>query len=188
MKTARIFLKNKAIKTDQDRLDMKIQLARNLLAKGYSKLQVSKILLFIKVFAKSNSEDYYENFEAEIDKITENRKTMGIVELIEKTLYEKGVEVGIEQGIEKGIEQGIEQGSLAKDKRHILRLLKKGFRDEVILDLLEVSEATLNEVKKEQTTSSEVEKRIKAGQSTTFIKEELGVSEIFIEIIRNQQA
>lgn len=191
MKTARIFLRNKAIKTDQDKLAIKMQLAKNLFAKGYSKQEVGKILLFIKVFAKFDSEDYYEDFENEIDKITGNQPTMGIVELVEKKLFEQGVEVGIERGVERGVEQGIGIGrkeeKVRGDKKVALRLLIKGFSDETILGILNISPAFLNEVKKEQAAIPEIEALLAADKDTKFIQDQLNVSAIFIQLVRDQE-
>ena len=60
-----------------------------------------------------------------------------ISELIDERqdpFFQRGIEVGIEKGVEKGIEQGIEQGRL----EDVERMLRKGFKPEVVADVLEV--------------------------------------------------
>ncbi|MEG1410846.1 MAG: hypothetical protein RSD36_13495 [Terrisporobacter sp.] len=68
---------------------------------------------------------------------------MGIDEIREKYLEEKGKEEGIKEGIKEGKEEGKEEGI----KEVIGKLLTKGKNVDEVSDLLDVSIEMVNEVK-----------------------------------------
>ncbi len=71
---------------------------------------------------------------------------MGIIEAIRKIEREEGIEIGMERGMEKGLEKGMEK----KTYEFVRNLLiAKKFSIAEIANLVGVTEAFVNKVKKE---------------------------------------
>ena len=64
------------------------------------------------------------------------KQMCNISELVEERGIEKGYALGMSKGLEQGIEQGITQGQRLADKRQIQNLMRKGYSQEQISDLL----------------------------------------------------
>ena len=78
-------------KTDEERLTEKFILARRLLAMGYTKRKLRRILDFIKYYVKLQQPEKFINFD---QKLFKNKKPMGITEGILSEVKEKGIEQG----------------------------------------------------------------------------------------------
>ena len=75
---------------------------------------------------------------------------MGIIEAIRKIEREEGIEIGMERGMEKGIKRGMEKGMEKKTYEFVRNLLiAKKFSIAEIANLVGVTEAFVNNVKKE---------------------------------------
>ncbi len=70
------------------------------------------------------------------------------LELEKKEIAEYNKEQGIEEGIEKGIVKGQKQGALQERKNLIAKLINKGFSDNEISNLLDISPKQLTKFKK----------------------------------------
>ena len=70
------------------------------------------------------------------------------LELEKKEIAEYNKEQGIEEGIEKGIVKGQKQGALQERKNLIAKLINKGFSDNEISNLLDISPKQLTKFKR----------------------------------------
>ncbi len=70
------------------------------------------------------------------------------LELEKKEIAEYNKEQGIEEGIEQGIVKGQKQGALQERKNLIAKLINKGFSDNEISNLLDISPKQLTKFKK----------------------------------------
>ena len=171
MKTAWIALKEK---DEVDFLDLKINLARQLMKKGFSKSKTNRVLNFIGHYIRLQNPKEIRTFESEIDSLTKPRQAMGIIEgireelkrqAIEKGLQEglqKGLEKGLQKGLQQGIEQGIEQGEANGMKKTqattIVNSLNMGLSADIIAGLLNISKEELPSLVKELISSGFLEK------------------------------
>lgn len=109
-------------------------------SKKYDHEKISRFLYFLKQFIYIENKEINHNFNEQINLLTNNRNTMGILDAIK----EIGREEGIEKGIEKGIEQGIERGKAIV----VANLLKtKQFTVAEIANFASVSENFVLEMK-----------------------------------------
>lgn len=101
------------------------------------------------IVSKNEDPKFIEELFQERDLELEKRE---IAEYNKEQGREEGIEQGIEQGIEKGIEQGIEkgqkQGALQERKILITKLINKGFSDNEISNLLDISPKQLTKFKR----------------------------------------
>jgi len=93
-------------KKDEELLELKIQLFRKLLTKGYKKEQIQRLATFIKEYVRFSKSDFYHKFDKRSEELSKNRKSMGIIETVIRYRSEEAVAQAKEQGIEKGIEKG----------------------------------------------------------------------------------
>ena len=70
------------------------------------------------------------------------------LELEKKEIAEYNKEQGIEEGIEQGIVKGQKQGALQERKNLIAKLINKGFSDNEISNLLDISPKQLTKFKR----------------------------------------
>ena len=70
------------------------------------------------------------------------------LEIEKKEIAEYNKEQGIEEGIEQGIVKGQKQGALQERKNLIAKLINKGFSDNEISNLLDISPKQLTKFKK----------------------------------------
>lgn len=110
-----------------------------------------------------NKNELQSNFLAEINVLTGKKDVMGIEELIIERLKIEGREEGLEQGLEQGREQGLEEGiaigiekglerGLEKGKteelvKAISNMTKRGFSDQDIIEILDISQDKLNKLR-----------------------------------------
>ena len=141
MQIAKSFLNNKALKTDEDLLSLKLQLFRAMYKKGHDKDIIRKIANFIKLYVSFEDKNYFIKFETEIDKISKYQPTMGILELIKQRTLEEAERIGREEGLEEGLEKGLEEGLeklKAERRKAITNMLAKDFSVEMIAGILEI--------------------------------------------------
>lgn len=139
----------KSKKTDELELfQLKIDLARSLLQKQFSKEKIRALMNFLKYYIRFESEETISRFDKEIELLTGKNTTMGI----EQFLLSRATEAGIEQGIEKGVEKGIEKGIELQKLAFVKNLLNDtNFDTEKIAQLAGVSAAVVENIKKELT-------------------------------------
>lgn len=130
---------------EEDIVQLKIELARNLLGRKFSKPVIRGLYQFIRNYVVFDKNENNRKFDMIIDSITEKHKTMGIVEVIREREKKAIHDAGIEKGIEKGMKKGAEGKSLEFVKK---MLLSDRFTVAEIVDLADVTEAFVNKVKK----------------------------------------
>jgi predicted transposase YdaD len=118
----------------EELVELKLDIVKNLLKKGFSKEKVRSILNFIHYYVRLEKKDN-EIFEVKLNQLTGKTFPMGI----EQYLLERERKEGFEQGIEKGIEQGIEKGEFKKTTEMILRMYEHAFDVETIASCTNVS-------------------------------------------------
>ena len=117
---------------------------------------------FIEFIKEKNNDTSYLNdlvtvhpIEEKIDEAYSDGHAMGIDEG-ERIGYARGEAIGVAKGVKQGIEQGIEQGimkgqkqgALQERKNLIAKLINKGFSDNEISNLLDISPKQLTKFKK----------------------------------------
>jgi predicted transposase/invertase (TIGR01784 family) len=145
--TVLLALKSKK-QTDEYLLGLKLRIARDLLDRNISPDKVRALMTFLKLYVNFANPETNANFEYKLSLITENRKTMGIEEMVLERARKKGLEKGLEEGMEKGLEKGLEKGikkgraeGLEKGKTEVVKnlLLKMAMTDAQAADIAEVS-------------------------------------------------
>ena len=91
-------------------------------------------------------------FEKYVEDIKKQSKEDGINEG-----FKKGKEDGINEGFKKGKEDGINEGFNQATKLFVLRMLKKGMPNKTIMQLSDVTDETLKELRKEYEAESQHE-------------------------------
>ena len=129
---------------DEQRLSFKIQLVRRLLNRQVKRERIRRLLEFIKFYAKFDRQEFYDHFEHIIQP---NREKMGILELVEQEARKYYKKVGLEEGRAEGLEEGRAEGRLKGLQEAIEKLLRKGFSQEQIIDLLEVPAELVEQVR-----------------------------------------
>ena len=125
-------------KIDEEQLyDLKLDLARRLLSKSFSKEKIRILMNFLRYYVRFDKPESISKFDEQIDILTKQRKTMGIEEFL---LYRAE-----KQGEMKGIEKGIE-----KSKQDFIKnlLLKTDFTSEKIADLVGLPVTAVERIKK----------------------------------------
>ena len=108
-----VALKNTKI-DDLQLVDLKVDLVKRLVKKGFSKQKIFALMNFIRYYIRFKDDNTNPIFEYEIDELNKKTYPMGTQEILlhqAKTEgLEQGLEKGLEQGLEKGLEQGLEKG------------------------------------------------------------------------------
>jgi len=137
-----VLLALKKKKLDDEKLyDLKYLLAKNLLKKNISKKKIDDLLIFLQRYVTFADPEYNVKFEKEIEDLTENKKVMGIRELVLDIAKKEGIALGEKKGIEKGVEKG--KIEVVKNLLTIGR-----FNTEEIASFAGVTQAFVLEVKK----------------------------------------
>lgn len=90
--------------SEEELLNLKIELAKRLLAKQFSKEKIRVLMSFLKLYVRFGKQELISKFDEELDIITNKpAETMGIEEFVLKRERRLGEKKGIEKGIEKGI-------------------------------------------------------------------------------------
>ncbi|MGB0861602.1 MAG: hypothetical protein ACPG19_11160 [Saprospiraceae bacterium] len=180
MKTVRLSIKNKSIKTDEDLLSLKLSLFKNMLGKGYSKQVIRKMTNFIKHYILFKDKSLYRKFDNSIEELSQNNPPMGILELVQREAVKEAKEEGKEElkieMIEKLLSKGLSIEKVVflmdesedfvlfvqkqmEQKEAIKELLVKEWNDTQIIEKLEVSTkliATVKEEMKENNNQSDL--------------------------------
>ena len=133
--------KRKKDKEEEDLLQLKIELTRKLLESKFSKPVIRGIYYFIRNYVVFENKENDRKFDTVIDSITDNNKSMGIVEM----LVERGKKAIHEAAMEKGIEKGKEE-SKTEFVKNLLAANK--FTVVEIANFANVTEAFVRKVKK----------------------------------------
>ena len=169
LQVARAHIKNKRFNSDEDLLELKVELFRIMLQKGHDKNTIRTITNFIKYYVNFKKSDFYSKFEEQFHTITKTDTSMGLLELVE-TMEKKEI---FEQGIEQGIEQGEDIGVQKERKKTIEKMLLKGFSIKDISEILEKPEHEISELHLE----IKVEALIKESKSTNEICNLLNIND-----------
>jgi hypothetical protein len=186
MKTVRLSIKNKAIKTDEDLLSLKLFLFKNMLEKGYSKQVIRKITNFIKHYILFKDKSLYRKFDNSIQELSQNNQPMGILELVQREAIKEAKIEGKIEGIVEGEIKGIEEGRIKGLKKAIEKLLLKGFSVEKISFLMEESEAFVLETQKEMEQKKQVKALLEKGLDDIQIMQALEISEALIKTAKEE--
>ncbi|MFZ1378517.1 MAG: hypothetical protein WAS56_02525 [Saprospiraceae bacterium] len=164
--TVLVALENKG-KDEEILFQHKLQITRDLFKNKYPKEKIRNLLKFLNLILFLNKKELQSNFLQEINVLTDKKEVMGIEELIQERLkiegreegleeglaigLKKGLEEGIEKGIESGIIKGIEKGKENELLKAISNMTKKGFSDQDIMEILDLSMDKLSMLRKQIT-------------------------------------
>lgn len=144
----------KGNKKDEELLEMKLQLFRKLLEKGYTRKQIQRLATFIKEYVRFSKPEFLHKFDENSEELSKNRKDMGIIETV--------IRYRSEEAKAEALEQGLELEAYLKDFEHkiqsIIRPLRKGFSIEKTAVFLDMEESIIKECN--QLISSLIEKKI----------------------------
>ncbi|TAN14776.1 MAG: hypothetical protein EPN37_11280 [Chitinophagaceae bacterium] len=117
---------------DDELFKLKFSLAKKLLEQKFPKQKIRGLMNFLKFYIHFADPKYNLNFDKTIEQITENKKTMGIEEMV----LERAKKEGLEKGRLKGLEEGLEKGIL-KGKAEVVSnlLLKMAMTDAQAADI-----------------------------------------------------
>ena len=96
-------LKKKQV-DETELLTLKLELARRLLRKPFSKPTIRVLMSFLRNYVRFQKPETNVIFEQEFDKLTNRQETMGIEQLLLTLAEQEGIEKGIKKGhLEKDI-------------------------------------------------------------------------------------
>ena len=140
-------LKKKQV-DETELLVLKLELARRLLAKPFSKFTIRALMNFLRHYVRFQKPEMSVIFEEEYDKLTNRQDTMGI----EQLLLTLAKQEGQQEGRQEGRQEGIEQGRLEKDTLVVRNLLAStSFSDTDIARLVGVEVAFVAQLRTEMT-------------------------------------
>lgn len=127
--------------------EQRLMIARALItSKQYDNEQIKRFLYFLKTFLHIENPSINNNFDRQIESLTQKESVMGIIETIKMLEREEGFEIGME----KGMEIGIEQESERKSREVVTNLLQANqFTITTIANFASVTEAFVEKVKKD---------------------------------------
>ena len=129
---------------DEILFKLKYSLAKSLLLRKISRKKIDDLLIFLQLYVRFADSEYSVKFEKVIEELTENKRTMGIREMVLERAAKEGTEKGLKQGIEQGIERGREESKM----EFVKNLLATGkFSVTEIANLANASEAMVYEIK-----------------------------------------
>lgn len=93
--TAILALKKKKL-TDEGIYLLKFSIAKNLLLKNIPKKKIDDVLIFLQRYITFADSEYNGKFDREIEVLTENRKSMGIREMVLEQAKNEGIDIAKE--------------------------------------------------------------------------------------------
>ena len=104
----------KSYLNDEGLYHLKYALAKNLLEKKIPRRKIDDLMIFLQLYVRFADSHYNVKFEKVIEELTENKKTMGIREMVMERAKNEGLAAGLKEGkvlgLEQGREEGVEQG------------------------------------------------------------------------------
>jgi predicted transposase/invertase (TIGR01784 family) len=137
-------LKNKK-SDDENRMNIKLDLIRELKKKNYTSDKIRKIFFFIKQYIRFENEENNTIFDEKLEDIypTKNR-AMGVIEILIEDAEVRGIEKGLEKGVEKGVGIGVEK----KNTEIVGSLYTEGMPIEFIARVTKLSQDKVQEILK----------------------------------------
>jgi hypothetical protein len=126
---------------DESRMNIKLDLIRELKLKNYSSEKIRKIFYFIKQYIRFENEENYSIFEEKLEDIYPSKnKNMGVIDILIEDAEIKGVEKGLEKGVGIGVEK--------KNTEIVGSLYTEGMPIEFIARVTKLSEEKIYEILK----------------------------------------
>ena len=94
--TAILALKKKKL-NDESLYNLKFSMAKNLLLKKIPKKKIDDVLIFLQRYITFADSEYNVKFDQEINLFTENRKSMGIREMVLEQAKNEGIDIAKEE-------------------------------------------------------------------------------------------
>lgn len=137
--TVKTALKGKYL-AETELFDLKVELFKRLLSKNIPKDKIRSLMNFLRYYIRFESREMIDNFDKEVERITQKATTMGIEQFLLERAKKEGIALGKEEGIELGIEKG---------KKELIRnlVLKTTFNNEQIAEIAGVSVALIEEIR-----------------------------------------
>lgn len=122
-------------------------LEKELVRRKVEPNKIRSLSNYIRFYVRLNDEALNQIFEKEVIRLTGNKNTMGVEEILLQQAEDRGLKKGIEKGVKKGVRKGrFEQLYMVAKK-----LILTGESDEYICDLLDVEEQFVKKIRKELT-------------------------------------
>ncbi|MCF0056650.1 hypothetical protein [Dyadobacter sp. CY356] len=119
-------------------------------SKRYDSEKIRRFLFFLKTFIYIENTEINSKFDSEVNLLTGNETSMGIIEAIKMITLEEGFEKGVVTGMEKGMSQGIEKGEQRKTYEIVKNLLlNTDFDVPKVAALVNCPESFVKEVKED---------------------------------------
>lgn len=146
--TVLVALKDKRISGEALVME-KLNIIKELMRRKVPPKKIRSLINYIRFYVRLNDESLNQKFEKEVIKLTGNKNTMGVEEILLEQAKDQGVKIGMEKGLEKGEEKGKEEGRLEQLYLTVKKLILKGKSKEYICDLLDMDEAFVEKIRKE---------------------------------------
>jgi hypothetical protein len=118
--------------SDEDLMELKLNLIRRLLSKNVDKNKIRKLFDFIKQYFSFEKPEITATFEREFNEINKFGKNMGITEI----LIEQGVERGLQRGLQLGLTEA--ETRIRNDRKNtVSNMRRKNYSAESIADILD---------------------------------------------------
>ncbi len=135
--TVQTALKKKKL-TEEVMLDLKVQLARDLLIKKFSKDKIRVLMDFLRYYIRFEKADNRAKFEKEIDQITNHKPTMGLEQFL------------LERALREGRQEGRQEGKQEEQRVFVTNMIRKTqFTDEQIAEIAETSVANVAQLRQQ---------------------------------------
>ena len=137
--TAKAALAGRDMKDSRQRdaflLNLKLELAKLLLAKQIGKEKVRVLMNFLRYYVRFENPDINAKFEQEVEFLTERSTTMGI----EEFLLDRATKQGENKGMKKGVKEGMKEGRRREALDIAIELKKEGLPIEFIAKATKLS-------------------------------------------------
>ncbi len=126
--------KNNAL-SEEDMLNLKLDLMRRLLSKNVGKEKIRRLLFFIKGYLRLQEPKNQLIFEQKYDELLNIQSNMGIIEILRKQERQEALQEGRQEGRQEALTEA--QEMVRKERKTaVLSMRKIGFSAEKIADIL----------------------------------------------------
>jgi predicted transposase YdaD len=134
----------KKLLSEEDMLDLKLDLMRRLLSKNVNKVKIRRLLIFIKSYLRLEKPENKLIFEQKYDELLNLDKKMGITEIVMRQERQEGREEGRQEALSEAEEiirkerAEAEEAIRKERKKAVFNMRQKNFSAETIADILEL--------------------------------------------------
>jgi predicted transposase YdaD len=140
--------RKKGALSEEDMLDLKLDLMRRLLSKNVNKEKIRRLLIFIKGYLRLEEPKNQLIFEQKYDELLNIQQNMGIFEIVVKQTREEGRQEGRQEARQEALteaQEAIRKAQVEKDeairkerKKNVFNMRQKKFSAKSISEILDL--------------------------------------------------